>query len=66
MMEGKLGKEVDWWMRQVLGRLRHKNVVSIRAYHRSQNQELLLLVYDFLPNGSLHHLLHGLSLSILI
>ncbi|PON96026.1 Tyrosine-protein kinase [Trema orientale] len=57
--EGRLGKEVEWWLRQVLGKLRHTNVVSLRAYHRSQNQELLLLVYDFLPNGSLHHLLHG-------
>ncbi|XP_062101135.1 probable leucine-rich repeat receptor-like protein kinase At1g68400 [Humulus lupulus] len=53
------GKEVDWWLREVLGKLRHTNVVSLRAYHRSHDEELLLLVYDFLPNGILHSLLHG-------
>lgn len=62
--EGRVGKEADWWLREIIGRVRHTNIVSLRAYHRSQNHDhddqLLLLVYDFLPNGSLHHLLHGL------
>ncbi|XP_030490679.2 probable leucine-rich repeat receptor-like protein kinase At1g68400 [Cannabis sativa] len=53
------GKEVDWWLRQVLGNLRHSNIVSLRAYCYSNSEDLLLLVYDFLPNGTLHSLLHG-------
>lgn len=43
-----------------IGGLRHTNIVSLRAYHRSPSE--LLLVYDFLPNGSLHQHLHGLPL----
>ncbi|CAA6671670.1 unnamed protein product [Spirodela intermedia] len=37
--------------------LRHPNVTSLRAYYHSDDE--LLLVYDYLPNGSLHSLLHG-------
>lgn len=50
-------KEVDDWLR-LIGGMRHSNMVSLRTYHHSNHQ--LLLVYDFLPNGSLHSLLHGL------
>ncbi|GLT54192.1 hypothetical protein SLA2020_274110 [Shorea laevis] len=49
-------KEVDDWLRLIDG-MKHSNIVSLRAYHHSYHQ--LLLVYDFLPNGSLHSLLHG-------
>jgi serine/threonine protein kinase len=55
--ERRKRKEVDSWLR-IIGGLRHSNIVSLRAYYDS-NEELLL-VYDFLPNGSLHSLLHGL------
>lgn len=54
--ERRKRKEVDSWLR-IIGGLRHSNIVSLRAYYDS-NEELLL-VYDFLPNGSLHSLLHG-------
>ncbi|XP_057958800.1 probable leucine-rich repeat receptor-like protein kinase At1g68400 [Malania oleifera] len=53
---GRRRKEVDGLLR-VIGGLRHCNVVSLRAFYPSQDE--LLLVYDFLPNGSLHYLLHG-------
>ncbi|KAF3632854.1 putative GTP-binding protein [Capsicum annuum] len=49
-------KDVDGFLR-LIGNLRHTNVVSLRAYYSSKEE--LLLVYDFLPNGSLHNLLHG-------
>lgn len=42
---------------EVLGRLRHPNVVSLRAYYFAREEKLL--VYDFMPNGSLFWLLHG-------
>ncbi|KAJ4833787.1 hypothetical protein Tsubulata_014702 [Turnera subulata] len=54
--ERRKRKEVDGWLR-VVGGLRHCNVVSLRAYYNSSEE--LLLVYDYLPNGSLHSLLHG-------
>ncbi|KAL3613545.1 hypothetical protein CASFOL_034445 [Castilleja foliolosa] len=40
-----------------IGRLDHENLVPLRAYF--YNKEEQLLVYDFLPMGSLSSLLHG-------
>lgn len=42
---------------EVLGRLRHPNVVSLKAYYYARDEKLL--VYDFMHNGSLFSLLHG-------
>nr|ACG44796.1 receptor-kinase isolog [Zea mays] len=49
-------KAFDRHMRLV-GRLRHRHVVSLRAYCNSNGERLL--VYDFLPNGSLQSLLQA-------
>lgn len=54
--ERRRKKEVSGWLRMV-GGLRHSNIVNLRAYHNSKDE--MLLVYDYLPNGSLHSLLHG-------
>ncbi|KZV14400.1 putative inactive receptor kinase-like [Dorcoceras hygrometricum] len=40
-----------------VGRLDHENLVPLRAYY--YNREEKLLVYDYLPMGSLSALLHG-------
>ncbi|XP_023521799.1 probable leucine-rich repeat receptor-like protein kinase At1g68400 [Cucurbita pepo subsp. pepo] len=42
---------------EVLGRLRHANIVSLRAYYFAREEKLL--VYDYMPNGSFFWLLHG-------
>ncbi|KAK7269793.1 hypothetical protein RIF29_22529 [Crotalaria pallida] len=42
---------------EVLGKLRHPNVVSLRAYYFAREEKLL--VYDFMPNATLFWLLHG-------
>uniref|UniRef100_A0A7N0VB18 Protein kinase domain-containing protein n=1 Tax=Kalanchoe fedtschenkoi TaxID=63787 RepID=A0A7N0VB18_KALFE len=42
---------------ELLGRLRHPNVVSLVAYYFARDEKLL--VYDYMPNGSLFWLLHG-------
>ncbi|KAF9625581.1 hypothetical protein IFM89_024354, partial [Coptis chinensis] len=42
---------------EVLGKLRHENVVSLKAYYFAIDEKLL--VYEFMPNGSLFWLLHG-------
>ena len=47
---------------ELLGRLRHPNVVSLRAYYFAREEKLL--VYDYMPNGSLFWLLHGKFCSI--
>ncbi|KAF0890726.1 hypothetical protein E2562_004224 [Oryza meyeriana var. granulata] len=41
----------------VVGRLRHPNLVSLRAFFQAKEERLL--VYDYQPNGSLHSLIHG-------
>ncbi|KAK9275268.1 hypothetical protein L1049_022530 [Liquidambar formosana] len=42
---------------EVLGRLRHPNLVPLRAYFQAKEERLL--VYDYFPNGSLYSLIHG-------
>ncbi|XP_061337716.1 leucine-rich repeat receptor-like protein kinase PXC1 [Gastrolobium bilobum] len=41
----------------VIGKLKHPNIVRLRAYYYAKEEKLL--VYDYLSNGSLHALLHG-------
>ncbi|KAH0674991.1 hypothetical protein KY285_022792 [Solanum tuberosum] len=42
---------------EVLGRLRHPNLVSLKAYYFARDEKLL--VYEFMTNGNLFWLLHG-------
>ncbi|KAK4481142.1 hypothetical protein RD792_012020 [Penstemon davidsonii] len=51
-------KEFEQYM-DVIGKLRHPNVVRFRAYYYAREEKLL--VYDYMPNGSLHSLLHGME-----
>ncbi|XP_058099369.1 L-type lectin-domain containing receptor kinase IV.1-like [Magnolia sinica] len=46
-----------------LGRLRHRNLVQLLGYCRRKKE--LLLVYDFMPNGSLDKFLFGHRKSLL-
>jgi hypothetical protein len=46
-----------------VGRLRHPNLVPLRAFFQAKEERLL--VYDYQPNGSLHSLVHGTSLFFL-
>ncbi|RDX93427.1 Leucine-rich repeat receptor-like protein kinase PXC1, partial [Mucuna pruriens] len=41
----------------VIGKLKHPNVVRLKAYYYAKEEKLL--VYDYLSNGTLHALLHG-------
>ncbi|KAF5206983.1 Leucine-rich repeat receptor-like protein kinase pxc1 [Thalictrum thalictroides] len=49
-------KDFEQYM-DVIGKLRHPNIVCLRAFYYAKDEKLL--VYDYLPNGSLHYLLHG-------
>lgn len=42
---------------ELLGRLRHPNLVPLRAFFQAKEERLL--VYDYFPNGSLFSLIHG-------
>ncbi|XP_044963976.1 L-type lectin-domain containing receptor kinase SIT2-like [Hordeum vulgare subsp. vulgare] len=41
----------------ILGHLHHRNLVQLLGYCRNKSE--LLLVYDYMPNGSLDRVLHG-------
>ena len=43
---------------ETLGRLRHPNLVNLRAYFLAEEERLL--VFDYFPNGSLYSLIHGM------
>ncbi|KAK9102567.1 hypothetical protein Sjap_019821 [Stephania japonica] len=49
-------REIEGLLR-VIGGLRHRNLMNLRAYYCSRDE--LLLVNDFVTKGSLHSLLHG-------
>ncbi|KAK9947645.1 hypothetical protein M0R45_003259 [Rubus argutus] len=49
-------KDFDMQM-EVLGKIKHDNVVPLRAFYFSQDEKLL--VYDYMTAGSLSALLHG-------
>ncbi|XP_004295533.1 PREDICTED: leucine-rich repeat receptor-like serine/threonine-protein kinase BAM3 [Fragaria vesca subsp. vesca] len=42
---------------QTLGKIRHRNIVRLLAF--CSNKETNLLVYEYMPNGSLGEVLHG-------
>ncbi|KAK2400648.1 receptor protein kinase protein ZAR1 [Trifolium repens] len=42
---------------EAIGRVRHPNVVPLRAYYYASDEKLLIT--DFIRNGSLHSALHG-------
>ncbi|KAI4376638.1 hypothetical protein MLD38_014379 [Melastoma candidum] len=54
-----VGKKEFETQMEVLGKVgnRHENVLGLRAYYFSKDEKLL--VYDYLPAGSLSALLHG-------
>ncbi|XP_061356542.1 receptor protein kinase-like protein ZAR1 [Gastrolobium bilobum] len=42
---------------EAIGKLRHPNIVTLRAYYWSVDEKLL--IYDYIPNGSLATAIHG-------
>ncbi|KAG9443861.1 hypothetical protein H6P81_015201 [Aristolochia fimbriata] len=48
-------KDFERYM-DLIGKLRHPNIVRLRAYYYAKEEKLL--IYDYLPNGSLFSLLH--------
>ncbi|RWR73796.1 putative inactive leucine-rich repeat receptor-like protein kinase [Cinnamomum micranthum f. kanehirae] len=64
----RLGEEGGLWKLkefeaevEAIARVRHRNVVRLRAYYYATDEKLL--VSDFISNGSLHAALHGGPLS---
>lgn len=53
------GGEVFERHMEVVGRLRHPNLVTLRAYFQAKGEKLI--IYDYQPNGSLFNLVHGIN-----
>lgn len=47
---------------EAIGKLRHPNIVTLRAYYWSVDEKLL--IYDYIPNGSLASAIHGKAGSV--
>lgn len=47
---------------EIISRIHHRHLVSLVGYCISDSQRLL--VYDYVPNNTLHYHLHGKSLSL--
>lgn len=61
LKEVVVGKKDFEQQMDAIGRVgQHPNVVPLRAYYYSKDEKLL--VYDYIPNGSLSMLLHGMLL----
>ena len=58
-MSNSSGKREFEQHMDMIGRLKHPNVVCLRAYFYAKEEKLL--VYDYLPSGNLYSLLHGKS-----
>ncbi|KAL1531846.1 non-specific serine/threonine protein kinase [Salvia divinorum] len=52
-----VGKREFEQQMEVLGRLRHPNLIGLKAYYFARDEKLL--VHEFMPNGNLFWLLHG-------
>ncbi|CAL0330970.1 unnamed protein product [Lupinus luteus] len=48
---------------EIISRVHHKHLVSLVGYCISEQQRML--IYEFLPNGTLHHHLHGSGMPVL-
>ncbi|CAJ2635366.1 unnamed protein product [Trifolium pratense] len=42
---------------EIVGRLRHPNLVNLKAFFQAKGERLV--IYDYQPNGSLFNLIHG-------
>ncbi|XXG89909.1 hypothetical protein AAC387_Pa12g1800 [Persea americana] len=52
-----VGKREFGQQMEIVGRIRHENVVELRAYYYSKDEKLM--VYDYYSRGSLSSMLHG-------
>ncbi|WOL08303.1 hypothetical protein Cni_G17056 [Canna indica] len=57
LKDASVGKREFEQQMEVVGRIKHENVVELRAYYYSKDEKLT--VYDYYSHGSVSSLLHG-------
>lgn len=57
LKDGGIGKKEFEQHMELIGRIRHENVVELRAYYYSKDEKLV--VFDYFAQGSVSTLLHG-------
>ncbi|MCO5595536.1 hypothetical protein L7F22_049581 [Adiantum nelumboides] len=50
----------------IISRIRHKNLVQLKGWCRDKSHSQLLLVYEYLPNGSLYRSLFSKTSSLIL
>jgi hypothetical protein len=58
LKEVTVGKREFEQQMEIVGRIRHDNVVALRAYYYSKEEKLM--VYDYYEQGSVSSMLHGM------
>lgn len=58
LKEGIIGKREFEQQMEVVGKIRHDNVVALRAYYYSKEEKLM--IYDYYEQGSVSAMLHGM------
>lgn len=56
------GEEAFEQHMEAVGGLRHPNLVPVRAYFQAKGERLV--IFDYMPNGSLYNLIHGKFLTL--
>jgi hypothetical protein len=58
LKEVSVGKRDFEQQMEVVGSIRHENVVELKAYYYSKDEKLM--VYDYFSQGSVASMLHGM------
>ena len=64
LKEVSVGKKDFEQQMEVVGRIRHENLVGLRAYYYSKDEKLT--VYDYYSQGSVSSMLHGMLFAPLL
>ncbi|KAJ9554631.1 hypothetical protein OSB04_018676 [Centaurea solstitialis] len=57
-IDSNQGATEFWAEIEMLSKLRHSHIVSLVGYHEESGKQEMILVYEYLPNGSLEDHLH--------
>ena len=48
---------------EILSQMKHENLVNLIGYCAEENPFIRMLVFEYVPNGTVHERLHSMALS---